>query len=40
MQLEFELAYFEATVQHFNHYAKGTPYAQLYIVQNISTHTF
>ena len=24
--LEFELAYFEATVQHFCHYSTGTPY--------------
>ena len=23
VQLEFELAYFEATVQHFSHYAMG-----------------
>ena len=24
-QLEFELAYFEDTVKHFNHYTTGTP---------------
>ena len=24
-QLEFELAYFKATVQHINHYAMETP---------------
>ena len=25
MQLDFELAFFEAAVEHFNHYAMGTP---------------
>ena len=32
MQLEFELAYFEAAIQHFSHYTTSTSYGYISVM--------